>query len=372
MRNTHLPEVVQKYRLCETCLRRQHGRPEDFEIARSKECFICRGLTESAGAAAAAVVKEARRYEFKTLAVGLSMPEGVQEREDEVRSAMKLKGSETIKLQLSASIAAEASRTLRKKIDKVRPDLTVVVNMLGLKVKSFSKPLYFYGRYTKSRGVAQKREWCQECRGRGCQKCKSTGFDRSSSSVEGLVRKKFSLTGSDNMIFTWIGSEDRESEVLPPGRPFLVEIKNPARRELPKRFKIRGLTGLVRVSGGRILSGRPAKLPSFRFRTRIFADAAAPLDPGPLRELQQRFKDATVQFDRPHDKPVLKRVTGLRAKADGRRLVIDVELDGGLPVKRFVNGDLVSPSVSEVLKAEVRCQNFDIRRVMETSGFELA
>jgi tRNA pseudouridine synthase 10 len=367
-----LPEVVQKYRLCEMCLRRQHGKPEDFEISGSKECFICRGLTESASAAAAAVVREARRYEFKTFAVGLSMPQGVQEREDELRSAMKLKGSETIKLQLSAAIATQASRTLRKRIDKVRPDLTVVVNMLGLKVKSFSKPLYFYGRYTKPRGVSQKREWCQECRGRGCQKCKSTGFDTSSSSVEGLVRKKFSLAGSDNMIFTWIGSEDRESEVLPPGRPFLVEIKNPVRRKLPKRFKVRGLTGLVKVGSGRILSGRPTKLPSFRFRTRIFASTSASLDPGLLRELRVCFRDATVQFDRPHDKSVVKRVTALRAKADGKRLVIDVELDGGLPVKRFVNGELVSPSVSEVLKAEVRCQNFDIRRVMETSGFEFA
>lgn len=367
-----MPEVVQKYRLCETCLRRQHGRPEDFEISRSKKCFICRGLTESIGAAATAVVREARRYEFETFAVGLSMPEGVQEREDELRSVMKLKGGETIKLQLSAAIATEASRSLRKRIDKARPDLAIVVHMLGLKVKSFSKPLYFYGRYTKSRGVAQKRDWCQECRGRGCPKCKSTGFDTSSSSVEGLVRKKFSLAGSDNMIFTWLGSEDRESEVLPPGRPFLVEIKNPVRRKLPKRFKIRGLTGLVKVGGGRILSGRPTKLPSFRFRTRIFANTSAPLGPGLLRELQERFKDAIVQFDRPHDRSVLKRVTGLRAKTDGKRLIIDVELDGGLPVKRFVNGELVSPSVSEVLKTEVRCQNFDIRRVMETGVFELA
>ena len=48
------------------------------------------------------------------------------------------------------------------------------------------------------------------------------------------------------------------------------------------------------------------------------------------------------------------------------------ELDGGLPVKRFVNGELVSPSVSEVLKTEVGCRSFDIRKVREIGGFEFA
>ena len=52
--------------------------------------------------------------------------------------------------------------------------------------------------------------------------------------------------------------------------------------------------------------------------------------------------------------------------------MIDAELDGGLPVKRFVSGELVSPSVSEVLKTEVRCSRFDIREVKETGEFEFA
>jgi len=50
--------------------------------------------------------------------------------------------------------------------------------------------------------------------------------------------------------------------------------------------------------------------------------------------------------------------------------MIDAELDGGLPVKRFVSGELVSPSVSEVLKTEVRCRKFDIREVKETGKLE--
>ena len=364
-----MPEAVQKYKLCATCLRRQDGRAGDFEVAEDEDCFICRGLMNEVQGMAAKVVKEARRFDFRTFAIGLSMPEGLQEREDEVRSSMKLKGRETVKVQLSNAIGREAARALRKTIRKDRPDLTLIVDPAKGQIRAFSKPLFYYGRYTKPRGIAQRRGLCVECKGRGCEKCGNGGFDLSPS-VEGLVRKKFSECGSNNMVFTWIGSEDRESEVLPPGRPFVVEVKNPLRRELSRRFATAARAGRVVVTGGRVLPSRPVRLPSFRFKTRIVAKTPAAVDAEALGELKRSFRDAIVQFNRPHDRATSKRVSGLRVKARGRTLVIDAELDGGLPVKRFVSGELVSPSVSEVLKTEARCQKFDIRRVMETSGLE--
>jgi tRNA pseudouridine synthase 10 len=366
-----LPEAVQKYHLCETCLRRQGGRPGDFGAARDDECYICRGLVRNVDVILAKTVKDARPYEFGTFAVGLTMPEGVQEREDELRSTMRMKGRETIKVQLSTLIATGVSRVIGKRVDKAKPDLTLIADLSTLQVRMFSRPLFFYGRYTKPAGAAQRREWCSGCRGKGCEKCELTGFNLSPS-VEGSVRGRLSECGSDSMTFTWIGSEDRESEVMPPGRPFVVEVKNPVKRRLPKRFAVRFKGGQVKVNGGRILPSRPRRLPGFRFRTRIFARTSTPVKEDSLKELRSRFKDATVRFNRPYDRPTLKKVHRVSAKAKGRSLVIDAELDGGLPVKRFVSGDLVSPSVSEVLKTEVSCRKFDIRRVIETSGFEFA
>lgn len=366
-----MPEAVQRYGLCATCVRRQDGGPKDFEAAADEDCFICRGLMKSSGDLAAMVVKEARRYEFDTFAIGLSMPEGIQEREDELRSSLKIKGRETVKVQLSNIIGHEASKALGKKIRKEKPDLTLIVDLKGGRVSAFSRPLFFYGRYTKPAGISQRRELCPGCGGRGCDKCGGAGFRRAPS-VEKVLRKEFADCGAQGMVFTWIGSEDRDSVVLPPGRPFLVELKNPVARRLPKRFaaKVRG--GRVTVSGGMLLPSRPAKLPSFRFRTRIIAKASVEVSKESLAELRKSFRDTTVRFNRPYDKATFKRVSGLRARAAGRAITIDVELDGGLPVKRFVSGELVSPSVSEVLKAEVRCQKFDIRRVIETSGLKLA
>ena len=320
---------------------------------------------------AEAAARAARRYQFETFAVGISLPEGVQEREDELRSNLKLKGNETIKTQTAKLIAAHVSGKLRKRVDKSRPDLTLLVNTDSGDIAVSSRPVFFYGRYTKPRGVSQKRELCPCCLGIGCSKCGKTGFERKPSVEELLRRKLLRLSGSDRMTFTWLGNEDRESRVFPPGRPFVAEVKNPVRRVFLRRFAARYRGGQVSVSAGRVLPAKPVRLPTFKFRTEILATAASKVTPQALAELRSAFRRATVKFERPHDRPTWKTVYMADATVRGRKLVIQAELDGGLPVKRFVSGELVSPSVSEVLKTEVKCRRFDICGVTETGKFEI-
>jgi len=76
------------------------------------------------------------------------------------------------------------------------------------------------------------------------------------------------------------------------------------------------------------------------------------------------MRNVVVEFRRPGEKPAYKRVYGVKAKAAGRGgILAEIKLDGGLPVKRLVNGDSVSPSISEVLKADLKCRKFDILKV---------
>jgi len=316
--------------------------------------------------------KAARRYQFETFSVGISLPEGVQEREDELRSVLKLKGSETIKTHASKVVSAAVASSLKKKIDKLRPGLMFLVDVPGRGVSLTSRPLFYYGRYTKPAGVSQRKEPCHRCSGAGCSFCKNTGFERRPS-VEGELGKRLGgFTGSEKFVFTWLGSEDRLSRVYPPGRPFVAEVKNPVKRKVPRRFVARFRRGQVAVSLGRVLPSRPTRLPTFRFRTEILGVASSKVGTEGLKELKKAFRGTEVRFERPHEKPVTKMVYRASATSKGRTLTIDAELDGGLPVKRFVSGELVSPSISEVLKTEVRCRRFDICEVKETGRFEFA
>ena len=360
-----MPPGAGTYRLCRRCAERQGEGSPSFEIVGGPECSICLGMTDFIGKMTELAGRKAKRYEFGSFAVGVSLPDGVQEREDELRSNLKLKGVETIKVQAAKLVAAELSRRLRKKVNRQRPDLTVLADFGSGDAFVSSRPLYYYARYTKPGKISQRRMFCEQCHGAGCEKCGGTGFGLWPS-VESLVRRKLSgFTGSEKMTFTWLGSEDRESRVLRPGRPFLVEIKNPRKRRLPGKFGARIRGGLVSVTRGRVLPSKPLKLPAFRFRTRIRAVASTKVTPAALLELKSRFRKAEVRFDRPHNRPTSKTVYSVSARVNGRTISIDAELDGGLPVKRFVSGELVSPSVSEVLKTEVGCRSFDICGVME-------
>jgi tRNA pseudouridine synthase 10 len=316
--------------------------------------------------------KAARRYQFETFSVGLSLPEGIQEKEDELRSVLKLKGSETIKTHASRVVSAAVASTLNKRVDKMRPDLTLLVDVPRRGVSLTSRPLFYYGRYTKPSGVSQRKELCHRCSGTGCSYCRNTGFERRPS-VEGKLGKRLAgLTGSEKLIFTWLGSEDRLSRVYPPGRPFVAEVKSPVKRQIPRKFVARIRGGQVTVSSGRVLPSRPTKLPAFRFRTEILGVASSKVGVEGLKDLKKAFRGAEVRFERPHERPTTKTVYRASATLKGRTLTIDAELDGGLPVKRFVSGELVSPSISEVLKTEVRCRRFDICEVKETGRFEFA
>jgi tRNA pseudouridine synthase 10 len=313
-----------------------------------------------------------RPYEFRTFAVGVALPEGMQEREDEVRSTLRLKGCETAKTQVARLVAGRISEATHRKLDKANPDVSVLVDFGRREATASSKPVFYYGRYTKPPGVAQRRTLCDACRGRRCAECKWTGF-KAVPSVEEALRKKIGrLVGSEKMIFTWLGSEDEDSKVFPPGRPFVVEIKGPKKRRLFGKFRTRAGGGIVSVSSGRVLPSKPVKIPSFRFETRIRATAASKVPPEGISDLKARFHKTAVTFDRPGGRPAIKMVYQVRARARGRALLIDAELDGGLPVKRFVSGELVSPSVSEVLKTEVSCRSFDICRVREIGAFGFA
>jgi tRNA pseudouridine synthase 10 len=269
-------------------------------------------------------------------------------------------------------VASGITESTGKKMDKARPDVTILSDFEKGDALVSSKPVFYYGKYTKPPGVAQRRALCSVCRGGGCSECKGTGFKVAPSVEEALRMKLLRVAGSDRMVFTWLGSEDEDSRVFPPGRPFVVEVKGPKKRKFPRKFGARVGGGLVAVSSGRMLPSKPVRIPSFRFETIIRATAASKVRQEGIAELRTRFHKATVTFERPNNRPVVKMVYSVRAKARGSALVIDAELDGGLPVKRFVSGELVSPSVTEVLKTEVGCRSFDIRRVREIGVFEFA
>lgn len=364
-----MDEKPTDFRLCKFCRDRQGAGGLGLPLAGDDDCFICEGLSGDLGAITENIVSRMGKFEFRTFSIGLMLPHGVQEREDTLRSELKVRGGETIKSELATRIGKEIVKKMRgrKKVDRLHPDATVLVDIGNGTAEVTSRPLFLYGRYTKPRGVAQRRLFCEECNGRGCEECKGSGYS-SSPSVEGLVSRRLGvLLGSKKFKFTWFGSEDTDSMVFPPGRPIVIESKNPRRRRSPRALRLRTGKGGLSVSGLRVVT-KKFEHPAFTFMTRAVIRAERRVAGEDVTRLQKEMKNALVQYRNNKGRLVDKKIYFVKANARGKKITAEIKLDGGLPVKRLVSGEAVSPSFSESMRMPLRCERFDIMRVWPKPG----
>ena len=143
-------------------------------------------------------------------------------------------------------------------------------------------------------------------------------------------------------------------------------MKDPMRRETPARLSVTTGRGRAMVSGAKVLKSKPEEAPAFVFRTRAYIDAPEQSREVNLRDAR-KIVGATIQHRNNKGKTVYKRVYSIRVGRKTGGLEAEIKLDGGLPVKRLVSGESVSPSLSEVLGVALVCRGFDILRVWETT-----
>src|SRR5256712_14197025 len=137
-------EAIQRYELCEPCSLRQGFR--EARATDPRRCFICRGLTTRLDEIRSDVLRRLRGYEFRTFSVGLSLPEGMQEREDQLRAEYKLKGRETIKAWLSKSLSERGARATHRRGGQLEPEPAGLGGLGGSRAKRDGRRVVSYGR----------------------------------------------------------------------------------------------------------------------------------------------------------------------------------------------------------------------------------
>src|SRR3989475_11660490 len=158
-------EGIQKYELCEPCSLRQGFR--EALATDPRRFFICRGLTTRVDEIRSDVLRRLRGYEFRTFSVGLSLPEGMQEREDQLRAEYKLKGRETIKAWLSKSLSERIAKATHRRVDKLNPELAVLADLDASEGRLNARPVFIYGRDTKTTGGLPRKNFFATRRGGG-------------------------------------------------------------------------------------------------------------------------------------------------------------------------------------------------------------
>jgi tRNA pseudouridine synthase 10 len=323
------------------------------------------------------IAARSEEFEFSNFQVGAKIPPYLLDREDEIRADLKIKGRESLKSQITRNLNLLVSGRTGKPVEFKRPDLTVLVNLPEGVVEFQPRPIWVKARYLKhTRGISQRESLCPTCNGVGCAVCSFTG--RKSKSVQALVRELLMrLFNAENVNFIWMGSEDENSLVLGEGRPFYAELLKPRRRSPPLQEVLGDDSTPVTVRDLEVLRSRPRTVPHFKINCTVHLVKLpnSTSEPQVLakEEIEGKFRNCSVQVRLSRKFRVVSRtIDALKlTNSNNDRLDLEIECDGGIPIKKFVLGDSdnsqasVWPNLSEYLKgfAIDPEKPFDIMRV---------
>ncbi|MCE9652831.1 MAG: tRNA pseudouridine(54/55) synthase Pus10 [Nitrosarchaeum sp.] len=368
-------QILKSHYLCDSCLGRLFSKQMNLSSNKllgkklkmhkkqsSKKCFICKNLLDNLAPYLKLMLDYSSQYDFSSIIVGALIKPSIIDRDDYIRSKYKLKGIDSVKTDITKELGKQFIKKTKKIIDFLNPDLTFTINFKDESCQLRSKPILLHGRYTKSeRGLPQKQKSCDNCIGKGCRICNFHGISEYDS-VEGKISKfLFDKFGGTTVKFTWVGGEDKDSLVLGSGRPFFVKLQNPFKRNTRISKKV-NLTSIV-IHNFKIIS-EPPKTP-IRFNSSIVLEISTEneISSNDMEKLKNITSKPVVVYEK-SGKRSEKTIYDLKyAKATKNHFTLFLKAEGGLPVKRFIDGDDVSPGIRQIMNDKCTCDSFDFLEI---------
>lgn len=368
-------KILAEYDLCDNCLGRLFSKKLHLASNKllgqkihkklkkqNKKCHICKNVFETIQYYVEKMQDVSSGYQYRTFLVGAKLKPSVLDRDDHIRSQYKLRGIDGIKTSITRELAKQFSRKTHKKQNHLEPDLTITADFKTESCEAHSKSLYLSGRYTKpTRDIAQKQKPCQNCLGKGCVTCHRHGMTEFDS-VEGMICKyAFEKFGAVQAKITWIGGEDTTSLVLGKGRPFFVKLLNPKKRtiKMPKtipsdKIKIHNLKQIPKMPQGPIL---------FQSKAKLYITTENPITQESLARLDE-LNSSTVAIYEKSGKRSEKKIHSVSYDVKSQNsFVLEMTLDGGVPLKHFVFGEDIFPNVSDLLSNKCTLEQFDFDEI---------
>lgn len=370
---------MQAFSICGTCASRFPKSPLLAPASPPSGCHICKGALEAASSMVSSAISQSAGFEWNTFAVSSSFPKAVFIREQSVLDYFPPGKVTSIKNSVNSDLARRIAGGTGKKGDPRRPDVVFEFDFKSLAGAAKPSPLYVFGHYLKlSRKHCQSRWHCSVCRGRGCDLCGGSGHNYPSVEEE-IGRVLSSAFGSHSCTLHASGREDVDVRMLGGGRPFVMEVRSPAKRnadlssiekELSKNESVRAI-GLryvgkhfldavcnshfekeysALVSADRALSEKDAKAAESLSGKTIFQQT-------PKRVLSRRA-----------DMERRRRIISIRAEpCEGGKLRLRILAEAGTYIKELINSDKgrTKPSISGLLGCNAICEELDVVNIRD-------
>ena len=346
-------------------------------------CFLCDGKFQILGSLVQKVLEEAAYYEYTTFLVGIELPMTVEEREDEFKAALNVVYGESIRHEFGRVLGKCLEEQTGKTVDFRKPDLTIILNPWTENITLQVNPLFVAGRYCKLvRDIPQSKWFCHSCRGKGCEKCGGTGKLYSESVEEIVSQPLLDVSEGEKSAFHASGREDVDARMLGRGRPFVVEISKPKKRQLDLaklREAINALgEGKVQISKLRFTNRdvvrKLKKAESAQKEYRVLIQLDRDVTDDELCALKAKLACASIKQQTPlrvlHRRADLTREKYIYKvkvkKVAPNQAEMIVRCQGGLYVKELVSGDQgrTLPNVAELLSTGAKTLKLDVLNVI--------
>ncbi|MGD1060565.1 MAG: tRNA pseudouridine(54/55) synthase Pus10 [Methanomassiliicoccales archaeon] len=362
----------------------QRAMDDREPLAPHVNCFVCEELFAMLPRFADSVVAKLQEVEYHNFLVGTRVDPLIIEREERLWSEMGQENAETIKAELNQEIGKLVEQKTGKKVNFTTPEVVALVDTRFSHVDLDVAPLFIYGRYRKlSREIPQTRWPCNRCRGKGCEKCAGTGKMYQTSVQEIIGDPILRRAEGEDHFFHGMGREDIDARMLGDGRPFVLEVRNPKKRDLDLASFLEEINEsgkyLVEVVGPLRYSTREevrlVKSASPEKEYRVSVKLQGKIDKGRLDEVISSLKRKRITQQTPtrvaHRRADLARereIVDLTVEEfDGEELVLKVRTESGTYVKEFVHGDQgrTTPSLCESLGVPCEVKALDVIHIYD-------
>ena len=341
---------------------------EPFETPDA-ECWVCEGTCERFDEMADRLVDALGDTELYTYQVGTRVPPLLEENDRLLREEAGLdpEAGEPLKTELNREVGRRVGARLGAEVDFQRPDVQFLLDLEADAVEVQRNSVSVYGRYRKlQRGIPQ------------------TEWDTYDESVEELVAPPFlsALRGTE-AVFHGAGREDVDALMLGSGRPFVLEVKKPRRRdadlgelasEVNESEKV-AVEALAFVSHEMVARVKEHDATKTYRATVEFDEPVAETD---LEAALADLDGATVDQRTPHrvdhrraDRVREREVLSVDGDlGDDRTAVVDVHSEGGLYIKELMSGDegRTEPSLAGLLGVDATVTALDVLDVEGVDG----
>jgi len=293
-------------------------------------------------------------------------------KEESIANEFKLLYWENIKRELKREIGKKIQMITNAKVDFLNPEAMIIIDIDRDRIYIEAPSLLIYGRYWKLGRMISQNIWLTK-----------NGIKKYPLSIEEIVKMLIKDGFGDDVVLHIAGREDVDVRTLGSGRPFVLEIKRPRKRNFDIKDIENRLNSISRwlkfefnmfVDRDFVSRIKRGCRTSYKiYRAIVIADRDLSIED--IKKLEEFFRDRIIEQRTPtrvlrRKKDVLRRrkVFEIKTRVISPRIFEAlIKCEGGLYVKELISGDngRTVPSFSSVLNANTLCLTLDVLYVHE-------